>query len=94
MMSASKYAKRLNIFLFLNDENNTHCLNSMLEEFCKENLCTYKVHPSSVVKRFFYIECYSNATPLSKLHEDIENIILNKASNIITWYKIEIIEVK
>jgi DNA-directed RNA polymerase subunit L len=93
-MLSSKYTKRLNIFLLLNDENSINLINSMLKEFCKENACVYKIHPSSVIKRLFYIECSSTLTPLDKLYKNIENIVLKSASNIISWYKIESVEIK
>jgi hypothetical protein len=89
-----KYAKRLNIFLLLNDENSISYLEKLLKEFCSEGVCTYKMHRSNIIRRLLYIECSSNSISLDKLYESIENMILGKLSEIVTWHKIEIIEVR
>ncbi len=90
----SKSAKRLNVFLLLADVDVTDKVINDIHAYCKDLACECTPHKSAVVKRFLYIECVSQITSLEEMRKRIEEFISSKLAEIVSWYKVEVIEVK
>ena len=90
---SNKRQKYINLFVLVGRKEDINIVTEMLNSVCKNDECVYSVSSSSVLDNLFYIRIQCRRESLDELRNKIA-LNLNKFDVKISWYKIEVIEVK
>lgn len=84
----------INAFLLCADASTIKAISDAVNKLCMDNTCTHSIIQSKVVDKFFYIR----VQPLAI--ENLENIkkslslLMDKHKDSVSWYKIEVVEIR
>ncbi len=91
-MSRMLRQKYINIFIMLGDSSYLSDLRELFNNICRNISCNYEIKQSIVIDRFYYIRM--------KIDDNVNNVkqkiekSLSEFSDKISWFKVELIEVK
>jgi len=91
-MSRILRQKYINVFIMLGDSSYLSDIREIFDNICSTTSCNYEIKQSTVINRFYYIRIKIDGS-LNDVKQKIEKS-LSEFSDKVSWFKVELIEVK
>jgi len=91
-MSRVLRQKYINVFIMLGDSSYLSDIKEIFDNICSVASCNYEIKQSVVVNRFYYIKIKIDDSVID-VKQKIEKS-LSEALDKVSWFKVELIEVK
>lgn len=87
-----KRQRYVNVFLLLGKDEDMNMISQVLEEICQEYECEHSIR-KSFLGNFYYVKVICSKALLEEVKSKID-VEFSRYSNIISWMKSEVVEVK